>query len=163
MIIVRRRLVPGLLVAMLEVARLLGAGGAQAQAPPGPPDRPPLVDVIAFTQDGKHLRRRELPADAVRELRIIVLWNVVGEHTQRLELITPDGALYRRYATAFVGVAHPSRRTPVEMRVPVGGTWIMDYSLFGTWRADVYLDDQLTPITREAFVLSPRRAGGPPP
>jgi hypothetical protein len=37
----------------------------------------------------------------------------------------------------------------------VGGTWITEYSLFGAWRVEVYLDRDTMPITTGVFVLTP--------
>lgn len=43
----------------------------------------------------------------------------------------------------------------METRLPVGGTWITEYYLYGAWRVDVYLDREELPITSEVFVLTP--------
>ncbi len=43
----------------------------------------------------------------------------------------------------------------VETRLPVWGAWITQYSLFGAWRVEVYLDLERMPITSGVFVLSP--------
>jgi hypothetical protein len=43
----------------------------------------------------------------------------------------------------------------VPTSLPVGGTWITEYSLFGTWRVDVYLGGQSSPVTTASFVLNP--------
>jgi hypothetical protein len=119
-------------------------------------DTPAVVEFVAVTQDLKLLQREEFWAQTVRELKIIVWWNVAGTQTQRLELFTPDGALYRRFSVAFDADATRSAqgRTAVETRLPVGGTWITEYSLFGAWRVDVYLGAQPTPITSASFVLN---------
>jgi hypothetical protein len=95
----------------------------------------------------------------VRDLRIRVRWNVAGSHAQRLELLSPDGALYQRMVTAFdadaLRVASPqSNFVPVETLLPVAGTWITDNSLFGDWTVNVYLDQAQTPITSATFLVS---------
>jgi hypothetical protein len=92
-------------------------------------------------------------ADAVRDLLITVAYQglALGAHTQRLNLYAPDGALYQQFATAFVvegSVARP------ETRLLVGGTWITQHSLYGTWRVEVYLDQARTPAAQRTLVLS---------
>jgi hypothetical protein len=86
----------------------------------------------------------------VRDLRILVGWqNLSGSHTQRLELFSPNGVLYQRFTIPFDG------SSSVDTRIPVGGTWITEHSLFGKWRAQVYLDSNRTPIASTNFVLNP--------
>ena len=85
----------------------------------------------------------------MRALRIIVGWqNLSGTHSQRMELYSPDGSLYQQFPAQFAG-------SPVETRLPVGGSWITQYSLFGAWQVDVFLDRQGLPITSGVFVLDP--------
>jgi hypothetical protein len=116
-------------------------------------------------------------AAAVRDLLITVAYHnlTLGSHTQRLHLYAPDGALYQQFATAFEvegagatpragappahGLTH---RDPggapgseqVATRLPVGGTWITQHSLYGTWHVEVYLDQARTPAAYRALVLS---------
>ncbi len=40
-------------------------------------------------------------------------------------------------------------------RLPLGGTWITQYSLYGTWRVEVYLDQARTPTVQRTLVLAP--------
>lgn len=110
-----------------------------------------VVQFVGVMQDQTLLARDEFVADFVRQLKITVQWKVAGNHAQRLELFTPDGSLYRRIATDFTGVGVASALTPVETLLPVGGSWITEHSLFGTWRVDVYLDGQ--PATSATFGL----------
>jgi hypothetical protein len=106
-------------------------------------------------QDQQLLERNDFWAPSVRELKINVWWNVAGTQTQRLELFAPDGSLYRRFSTAFDANAATSGNTVVETRLPVGGTWITEYSLYGAWRVDVYLAGQPTLVTSASFILNP--------
>ncbi len=112
------------------------------------------VEFIAVMQDMTLQQREDFLAPAVRELKIVVWWNVAGTQTQRLEIFSPDGALYRRLSVGFDGTAAAPGKTSVETRLPVGGTWITEYSLFGAWRVDVYLGNQPTPITSAYFALN---------
>jgi hypothetical protein len=108
-------------------------------------------------QDQQLLERNDFEAQIVREVRINVWWNVGGTQTQRLELFAPDGSLYRRVSASFDANALPRTqgRVLVQTPLPVGGTWITEYSLFGAWRVDVYLAGQSAPVTSASFVLNP--------
>jgi hypothetical protein len=47
------------------------------------------------------------------------------------------------------------RGVPVETLLPVGGTWITEYSLVGSWQIDLYLDNSRTPVASKTFQLTP--------
>jgi hypothetical protein len=113
-----------------------------------------IVEFVGLMQDETLLKRDDFPAELVRQLKITVWWNATGRHSQRLELFTPDGVFYRRFASDFTATGG-ANRTPVDTLLAVGGSWITEYSLFGAWRADVYLDGQPQPTTTAAFVLNP--------
>jgi hypothetical protein len=113
-----------------------------------------IVEFVGVTQDEQLLQQGEFSAALVRELKIIVKWNIAGSYTQRLELFTPNGALYKQFTTAFDGDAgRVQGRTAVETGLPVGGTWMTEYSLYGAWRVDVYLSGQPKPVTSASFLL----------
>jgi hypothetical protein len=134
------------------------APSAVASAASGSALGPPaLVQFIGLTQDLQVLERNDFAAQTLREVKINVWWNVAGAQTQRLELFAPDGSLYRRVSAAFDANALPRTqgRVLVQTPLPVGGTWITEYSLFGTWRVDVYLAGQSSPVTTASFVLNP--------
>ncbi len=92
-------------------------------------------------------------ASALRDLLILVKYRDLtpGPHTQLLQLYLPDGALYQQFMSA-VGPGAPAQ---VETRLPVGGTWITQYSLYGTWHVEVYLDQAQTPTVQRTLVLAP--------
>jgi hypothetical protein len=119
-------------------------------------DTPAIVEITGVMQDEQLLQREEFLANLVRELKITVWWNVPGTQIQRLELYTPNGSLYRQFTAQFDGDAGRAQgsRTAVETQLPVGGTWITEYSLFGAWRVDVYLSGQRTPVTSASFILN---------
>jgi hypothetical protein len=120
-------------------------------------EAPALVQFVGLMQDQQLLERNDFEAQIVREVRINVWWNVGGTQTQRLELFAPDGSLYRRVSASFDANALPRTqgRVLVQTPLPVGGTWITEYSLFGAWRVDVYLAGQSAPVTSASFVLNP--------
>lgn len=107
------------------------------------------LQFVAMNNDGTSAGGAAFSADLVRALRILVAWqNLSGTHSERLELFSPDGSLYQQFSTQFAG-------TPVETRLSVTGTWITQYSLFGAWRVDVFLDSETMPITSGVFLLNP--------
>lgn len=122
-----------------------GAGGAASALAGG-------VSFVGLLHDGRQVSGARFQTAQLRDLMIVVQWvSLVGEHTQRLDLITPDGSVYQRLRTA---VASADGQARVETRLPVGGTWITDYALHGTWAVDVYLDDGPSPFRRARFVLT---------
>ena len=128
--------------------------GAAAGTATGASSPLAIVEFVGLMQDETLLKREDFPAELVRQLKITVWWNAAGRHSQRLELFTPDGVFYRRFATDFTATGG-TNRTPVDTLLAVGGSWITEYSLFGAWRVEVYLDGQPQPTTTAAFVLNP--------
>ncbi len=119
-------------------------GGGIPTAVPGA-----TVQFVSVNNDGTSTGRAEFSGNLVRALRILVGWqNLPGTHSQRLELFAPDGSLYQQFFAEFSG-------TPVETQLSVGGSWITQYSLFGAWRVDVFLDQERMPTTSGVFLLTP--------
>src|SRR5438876_10455871 len=70
------------------------------------------------------------------------------------DFIAPDGSLYRslsRPLTATDGDA------PVETLLPVNGTWITRYSLYGAWCVEAFLDQEQEPVASSRLVISAQR------
>ena len=110
------------------------------------------VHFIAVTHDGRERRGQHFTAARVRILKIDVEWlTLVGAHTQRLDLITPDGSVYQRFTAHVESV---TGRATVETLLPVAGTWITEFSLEGQWTVNVYLDNAGTPVATASFTLS---------
>lgn len=137
-------LLPGLLVPASAAA-----GPKAHHSARGPLIVAPKIHFVGVNQNerrvhGFHFRD-------LRELYIRVTWNLPGgPNTQRIELFSPNGALYQRFSMEFTS---PTTVTTTETWVPVGGTWITQYSLFGAWRVEVYLDGSATPVATSGFVL----------
>jgi len=105
---------------------------------------------IGVNQDGRLTGGPAFLSGMLRDLRILVGWqNLSSSHTQRLDLYSPDGSLYQRFSTQFANASS------VQADLPVGGTWITEFSLFGAWQVDVFLDTGTMPITTGVFVLTP--------
>ena len=158
------------LVLVLAGGLALGGAPAALAAPPAPLKPAPAppsgkagresdhhrasaeVTFVALTQKGSEQRGEHFRAAQVRILKIDVKWlTLVGAHTQQLELITPDGSVYQRFATHVESV---TGRATVETQVPVAGSWITQFSLEGLWKAKVYLDEAVTPVATATFTLA---------
>jgi len=155
-----------------------GASTPRSYVPPlAGPEGPVRISFEGLLHTGKALPGgAHFSAAALRDLLILVDYRDLapGRHTQRLALYGPDGALYQQFAAAFEvsgavappragaspahGLAHRDHFgspgiVPVETRLPVGGTWITQHSLYGTWRVEVYLDQARTPVVHRTLVL----------
>lgn len=118
-----------------------GASGPSAQ-----------LRISGLHHDGAVKVQSQFTANDLRDLHLDVDYaQVSGSHRQRLELYGPDGMLYQR---RFLDMSVTAGQ-PIQTRIPVGGTWITDHSLFGNWRVLVYLDSSQTPIATGAFALNP--------
>jgi len=144
-----------------------GSGsGASGYVPPVIHEEGPLrVHFIGLLHTGKQDPGREFSARTLRDLLILVEYRSLsaGPHTQRLKLFLPDGALYQQFTTAFETPPEDGARgkgyrgpawQPVETRLPVGGTWITEHALYGSWRFEVYLDAAPQPIVSHRFTLT---------
>jgi len=128
------------------------ASAASAAASGGSSSLPASASVqfVAVNHNGSQTAGMQFASALVRNLRILVAWqNVSGGHAQRLDFFSPDGSLYQRVSAQFSGASS------VETQLLVGGTWITEYSLFGAWRVEVYLDGAGMPTASGVFVLDP--------
>jgi len=109
------------------------------------------LDVKAVMTDNKMKGGARFDADDVKRLVIFTKWtpSVWSSHTQRVKLFTPGGSLYQQF-TATISGDEKDVQTPVL----VAGTWITEFSLYGRWCAQVFLDDQEVPAGEETFVLA---------
>jgi hypothetical protein len=103
-----------------------------------------------------HERRGDRIHGDARSLGVVVEWKHLEDvHAQRLELYSPDGSLFRRFTTTFA--AH-GKQTHVTTTLPVVGTALTDAGLFGEWCAEVFLDDDDTPVVARSFdLVNPHR------
>jgi len=141
------RIVPLLLAGMLAVQ-----AASPAFAGPAKQRRESAsVELVGVNRHGRERSGVRFDTDRVRVLLIQVSWKtLVGEHTQRVELITPDGSVYQNLTEPVASVTGTAF---VETRLPVTGTWITEYDLHGKWTVNVYLDDAVTPVASERFTL----------
>jgi hypothetical protein len=141
--------VPVLLLAgMLALATAVPAFAESTRHHGSPAD----VTVIGVNLRGHEQRGHHFAADKLSSLVLRVHWKtLVGLHSQRLELIAPDGAVYQ---TLVDDVGDVHGQAFAETRVPVVGSWITQYGLFGEWHVKVYLDEATTPVTTAKFTLA---------
>ena len=169
-------LLAALLWGLPAEAAQAGAGRAPATRGTGPgitgyvppvihEEGPLRVHFIGLLHTGKQDPGREFSARTLRDLLIVVEYRSLssGPHTQRLKLFLPDGALYPQFTTEFETPPEGGARgkgyrgpawQPVETRLPVGGTWITEHALYGSWRFEVYLDAAPQPIVSHRFTLT---------
>ncbi len=142
----------------ITIASLLLAGvltlesSAPALAGPAPRHESASIDLIGVNHHGREWNGQHFDADHLRSLLIRVQWKtLVGVHTQRLELITPDGSVYQNFTAP---VSSATGTAVVETRLPVAGTWITEYSLHGRWTVNVYLDDAVKATTSATLTFA---------
>jgi len=129
----------------------VGATGVAAESS-NHQDDPPRVSFVGIDDHGRAHERHHFSPAHLNTLVVAVSWrSLAGAHTQRVELVTPDGSVYQRFTT---DVRKVYGRARLETPVRVGGTWITEYQIFGRWTVNVYLDDHSTPVATADFVLA---------
>ena len=132
----------------LAIASLsVGAGCANSlQSSPGNGTGNPTSMTISFCSDpGPNCApASSFSIASLRDLNIVVQWSNVpaGTHTQRLDILEPDGGLYRTFNTGFAIDANSGGSATTTGIVPVAGSWISQRFLSGNWTVQVSLDDQ---------------------
>jgi hypothetical protein len=111
------------------------------------------LHVKAVMTDNKTKGGSSFDVRDVKRLLISTKWTppVWSSHTQRLKLYTPGGSFYQQFLAQIGG------DKDVQTQVLVAGTWITEFSLYGTWCAQVFLDDEEAPAGEETFVLAPKK------
>lgn len=128
-----------------------GCRGEHAQIQHHRGDARARIRFIGMTRDGQELDGPRFHGRSIAMVRIIVDWNRLGTPgTQRLDVFTPTGDLYRSFTETATD------DTPVETRLPVAGTWITQHSMYGAWCAEVSLVGEEGPAARHGFILAPR-------
>jgi hypothetical protein len=85
-------------------------------------------------------------------LKILVEWqSLLDNHAQRVDLIAPDGTLYQSLSRLVTAGDNGGQ---VETRVPVNGTWITRYGLYGSWCIEVFLDEESAPVASSRVVIA---------
>ena len=113
---------------------------------------PAHIQLVGINNKGHERRGQHFSPARLNTLVVVVNWRtLVGAHVQRVELVTPAGSLYQRFTS---DVRSPDGYARVETPVPVAGTWITEYQLFGEWTVNVYLDGATSPVATTHFTLA---------
>ncbi len=101
-------------------------------------------------------------ASESKDLRLLVsLPEKLSSLPIQVKLFTPRGSLYQVLEATADGVSTSRGRSKRGARdlaavLPVSGTHITTFELFGEWRAEAYLDGSAAPCTRPLeFVIEP--------
>lgn len=142
-----------------------------APAPPKPPAPPAhggarsgpsryavpvTMQFVGHLDDGTQQRGVQFEGVRVNDVEIVVHWSYLEQsHTQRVLLYSPDGNLYQTRMTAVSPMdQHTELPSVVTTPLPVAGSWISNFGLYGTWRVEVYLDEDTDPSLAQTFILS---------
>jgi hypothetical protein len=129
-----------------------GAGGCKHTPGPHPQGVSAQVDFVGILLNGQQRESDTFSGAEIDDLKILVEWKSLSQnHAQRLDLIAPDGSLYQSFPR-LVTVA--DNGTPVETRVPVNGTWITRYGLYGGWCVELFLDGEDAPVSGTRLVIA---------
>jgi hypothetical protein len=151
-----------LAVTVLDVARPAEPSPAREKA-----NRCYGVRVESADSSNRRSGTSVFSAGESKDLRLVVsIPEELSSLPVHVKLFTPRGRLYQvLQATADAEstsrAARSRGRSARDPRalvalVPVAGTQITTYALFGEWRAEVYLDDAEAPCTRPLeFVIEP--------
>lgn len=136
-----------------------GQGGQPAPQPPPPP--PPSWGVLAsssFASTSTLPPAESTFSVQVRDVFLYALYfNGTGAHAVRVDVINPDGALYQQNSYTLDPATAP--RDPATgaywgwSDLPVAGTYISQYALYGNWTVDVLVDG--VQVTAETITFAP--------
>lgn len=137
---------------------------SEAHARERQPEQTPTLTIAIYSDDSPTPQPRFSIA-ATRDLNICSTWTALeGEHYETRHFYAPPGELYYQKLIPFstdidqpypftqpVSIPHATAIRPVlpndrgELivcdQLAVGGAWIGDHQLTGTWRIDISLDD----------------------
>ena len=110
------------------------------------------VEFVGDQLNGTQHQSHTFSSARLSDLRVLVHWRNLfrNHHRQRLDFITPDGALYQSFTRLLTA---RDVDAPVETVLHVNGTWITQYGLYGAWCVEVFLDDEEHPVTHARFVI----------
>lgn len=138
-----------------------------------------VLSSTPVTGEGAAPTATSFSISSVSELYVYTAWmNLCGEHTEIRKYYEPSGALFYQKLTAFStditepvpylrkpSLPHNTSVVPVipnaqgalvmDDYIGVAGTWISDHSMTGTWKLELYLDNNETPSATRTFELIP--------
>lgn len=109
------------------------------------------VEFVGVLLNGEQRASNNFSGAELDDLNVLVQWkNLLQNHAQRVDLIAPDGSLYQSLSR-LVTVDDVA---PVETRVPVNGSWITRYGLYGSWCVEIFIDQESAPVTSSRLVIA---------
>jgi hypothetical protein len=122
------------------------SSSANGGGPPPAPMVPAAQIVLCDDLSSSCTAATSFSFSTLRDLNIQVQWTNVpaGNHVQQLDILLPNqGGLYQTTQTAFlISGSSPGSITTSRM-FPVGGTWISQRQMSGSWSVQVSLDGQV--------------------
>ena len=143
---------------------------------------PPLTATVTFSSElvieGVPMPESSFSIGSLRELHIYTRWeNLDGDHEELRKIYSPDGNLYYQKLLGFSTTSlsqkpfFSHKALPRALMVqstgitadgeavvwnylPIGGSWISEHQMTGTWRVEIFLDDSPTPQARAFFTLT---------
>jgi hypothetical protein len=141
-----------------------------------------IEESSSFKKPSQHKgykRRRgdvEFSMSAIRDVYIVTIWKQFqDEHTQTLHIYSPDGNLFQKRTVPFSittklnhrrrkvsGITNPvdvQKTRPMKdgqavvVQFPVSGTWVSQHAMIGTWRVDVFHNQESAPSVSGTFTL----------
>lgn len=129
-----------------------GTSGCKHDPAPHPQGITAEVDFVGVLLNGQQREDESFTGAELDDLKIVVEWkSLLENHAQRVDLIAPDGSLYQSLTRL---VTAGDNGAPLETRVPVNGTWITRYGLYGAWCVEVFLDQESAPVTSSRLVIA---------
>ena len=125
--------------------------GCNHDVVPNPQGITAELEYVGVLLNGQQRADDRFSGAELDDLKILIQWrSLFQNHAQRIDLIAPDGSLYQslsRLVTADDTAA-------VETRVPVNGSWITRYGLYGSWCVEVFVDQESAPVTSSRLVIA---------
>jgi hypothetical protein len=128
------------------------AGGCQHDPAPHPQGITAEVDFVGVLLNGQQREGDSFTGAELDDLRILVEWkSLLENHAQRVDLIAPDGSLYQSLSRL---VTAADTGAQLETRVPVNGSWITRYGLYGSWCVEIFIDQESAPVASSRLVIA---------
>lgn len=110
------------------------------------------VTFVGVLLGGSEREDQQFSGAELSDLKILVQWaNLFSHHRQRVELIAPDGSVYQSLSRLLTTA---DSAAPVTVIVPVSGSWITRYGLYGAWCVDVFFDQDDKPVASRRVSIS---------
>jgi hypothetical protein len=129
-----------------------GATACRHDLAPNPQGITAQVDFVGVLLNGQQRAGDSFSGAELDDLKILVEWkSLFQNHAQRVDLIAPDGSLYQSLSRI---VTAADIGAPAETRVPVNGSWITRYGLYGSWCVEIFIDQDSAPVTSSRLVIA---------